>query len=249
MKINTIIIDDESLARDLIKSFLQKHDEITLLGEYSNGFEGLKAINETKPDLVILDVQMPKITGFEMLELLDHHPIIIFSTAYNQFAIKAFELNAVDYLLKPYSAERFGEAISKAVERFKAKEQSEDTINNLIEHVDEQEEQLERVVVKIRSKIHVISVDNLNYLESQDDYVMLYTDDGKYLKQKTMRYFENHLDPKQFVRIHRSYIVKVSEISRLELFEKESYIVILHDGTKLKVSRTGYPKLKKVLDF
>ncbi|MDN5213576.1 LytTR family DNA-binding domain-containing protein [Fulvivirgaceae bacterium BMA12] len=250
MKLGTIIIDDEAPARELIQAFLKDDDEINLLGTFQNGFEGLKAINELKPDLVILDIQMPKITGFEMLELLEHHPIIIFSTAYNEFAIKAFELNAVDYLLKPYSKQRFSEALSKAKDKKLSRQSESNEVSDLINHVKENVPGfLERVVVKTGAKIHVITIDQILYLEAQDDYVMIHSPGGKYLKQNTMKFYEEHLDPKHFVRIHRSFIVKIAEIDRLELMEKDSYCLWLKDQTKLKVSKTGYPKLKQALNF
>lgn len=250
MKLTTIIIDDEAPARELVQAFLEDDDEIDLLGSFQNGFEGLKAINEFRPDLVILDIQMPKITGFEMLELLEHHPIIIFSTAFNEFAIKAFELNAVDYLLKPYSRQRFNEALEKAKNKKLVQSKENTHITNLIEHVNEHRNDfLERIVVKTGSKIHVITVDRIQYLEAQDDYVMIHTDQGKYLKQRTMKFYENHLDPKHFVRVHRSFIVRIAEIDKLELMEKESYVIWLKDQTRLKVSKTGYPKLKQALNF
>jgi two-component system LytT family response regulator len=246
--IKTVIVEDEKLARDLVKDYLKKHDDFEIIGEYEDGFSGLKAINELKPDLVFLDIQMPKLTGFEMLEILEHHPAIIFTTAYDQYALKAFEHNALDYLLKPYSSERFEEALTKARERVKAGGDSR-SINKLVEHHDTQEDAIHRVVVKSRSKIHVIPVENIIYLEAQDDYVMIYTRDSKHLKQKTMKYFESHLPDEDFVRIHRSYIARISEIAQMQLYEKESYIVILKNGTKLPVSKTGLPKLKSKLDF
>jgi len=245
--IKTIIVEDEKLARDLIKDYLQNQEDFEIVGEYEDGFSGLKAINEMKPDLIFLDIQMPKLTGFEMLEVLEHHPAIIFTTAYDQYALKAFEHNALDYLLKPYSKDRFDEAVGKARERV----QSGDTesISRLVEHRDEQEEEIHRVVVKSRSRINVIPVDDIIYLEAQDDYVMIYTLQSKHLKQKTMKFFEAHLPAEDFVRIHRSYIVKLSEIAQMQLYEKESYIVILNNGVKLPVSKSGLPKLKKKLDF
>ncbi len=246
----TIIIEDEAPARELIKVFLEDHPDIELIGEYNNGFEGLKAINQSKPELVILDIQMPKITGFEMLELIEHHPIIIFSTAYNEYAIKAFELNAIDYLLKPYSRDRFAEAIKKAQIKNDTQQSNVTKVEALLDHLDQTEpETLDRIVVKTGSKINVITVDTINYIEAQDDYVMIHTKEGKHLKQRTMKYYENHLDPKQFVRIHRSFIVKVAEINKLELMEKDTYVLWLKDETKLKVSKSGYPKLKRVLNF
>lgn len=245
--IKTIIVEDEKLARDLIKDYLQNHVDFELIGEYEDGFSGLKAINEMKPDLIFLDIQMPKLTGFEMLEVLEHHPAIIFTTAYDQYALKAFEHNALDYLLKPYSKDRFDEAVGKARERVQAGDT--ESINRLMEHRDEQEDEIQRVVVKSRSRIHVIPVDEIIYLEAQDDYVMIYTLHTKHLKQKTMKFFEAHLPVEDFVRIHRSYIVRLSEIAQMQLYEKESYIVILKNGVKLPVSKSGLPKLKKKLDF
>jgi two-component system LytT family response regulator len=246
-KLRTIIVEDEELARNLLKSFLKGIENIEVIAECENGFEGVKMINEHEPDLVFLDIQMPKITGFEMLELLEHKPQIIFATAYDQYALKAFEYNAADYLLKPYSKERLLEAVDKVAERI----QKEGVASDVAEKVSNfpREEYLDRIVVKDRHKIHISPVDQVRYIESMDDYVMIYTTEGRYMKQKTMKYFETSLDPKNFIRIHRSYIVKVDEISEIQQYEKESYIVILHDKTKLKVSKTGYKNLKEVLNF
>jgi two-component system LytT family response regulator len=245
--IRTIIVEDEELARNLLKSFLKGIDYIELIAECENGFEGVKMINELKPDLVFLDIQMPKITGFEMLELLDHKPQIIFATAYDQYAIKAFEFNAADYLLKPYSRDRLLEAVEKVAERI----QKEGVVSDISEKVSDypRGEYLDRIVVKDRHKIHISPIDHVRYIESMDDYVMIYTKEGRFMKQKTMKFFENTLDPKNFIRIHRSYIVKVDEINEIQQYEKEAYIVILHDKTKLKVSKTGYKNLKDVLNF
>ncbi len=245
--LRTIIVEDEELARNLLKSFLKGIDYIDLVAECENGFEGVKMINELKPDLVFLDIQMPKITGFEMLELLDHKPQIIFATAYDQYAIKAFEYNAADYLLKPYSRDRLLEAVEKVAERV----QKEGVSSDISEKVSDypRGEYLDRIVVKDRHKIHIAPIDHVRYIESMDDYVMIYTKEGRFMKQKTMKFFENTLDPKNFIRIHRSYIVKVDEISEIQQYEKEAYIVILHDKTKLKVSKTGYKNLKDALNF
>jgi len=245
--IKAIIVEDEQLARELIKDYLGEYKDITLLGEYEDGFSGLKAINELKPDLVFLDIQMPKLTGFEMLELLDHRPAIIFTTAYDQYAIKAFEHNTVDYLLKPFSKDRFREAIDKVTDKVAPGEN--DMVDKLVVHMDRAAESIHRVVVKTGSRINVIPVDEITYIEAQDDYVMIYTPEKKYLKQKTMKFFEAHLPREEFVRIHRSYIARISQIAQMELYEKDSYIVIMKNGTKLPVSKTGLPKLKKSLDF
>ena len=247
-KIRVIIVEDEKLGRDIIKNYLKDNDRVELAAECTNGFEGIKEISEQKPDIVFLDIQMPKINGFEMLELIDNPPVIIFTTAFDQYAIKAFEVNATDYLLKPFTKERFEEALNKAVKQLSNKNDNETKIKGLIDTVEEQGEYLDRVVVKSNQKISIIDVNKLTYLEAQDDYVMLYTNDAHHLKQKTMKYFETHLDPKDFIRIHRSYIVKISQIKQIELVEKETYKVTLHNGVKLPVSRNGYAKLKEILN-
>lgn len=246
--IRTVIIEDENLARNLLKSYLAKHDKIEVIAECENGFEGLKAINEMKPDLVFLDVQMPKLTGFEMLELLDFRPEIIFTTAYNQYAIKAFEQHAVDYLLKPFPKDRLFLAIDRAIEKIAGNKNEETPIDKLTETPDS--EFIERVVVKDKSKIHIIPVEQIRYFESLDDYVMIFTKERRFVKQKTMKFFEANLNSKEFVRIHRSFIARVDEIAEIQQYEKESHIVILkNDHQKLKVSKTGYKNLKKVLSF
>ncbi|HNX78446.1 MAG TPA: LytTR family transcriptional regulator DNA-binding domain-containing protein [Prolixibacteraceae bacterium] len=247
-KIRTLIIEDEELARRLLRTYLNEYPELEILGECENGFEGVKSINELKPDLIFLDIQMPKITGFEMLELIDHHPEIIFTTAYDQYALKAFEYNAADYLLKPFSKDRLQGAMEKVKEKLaKMPEAHEDIVEKMNNFP--REEFLDRIVVKDRHKIHIIPSDQIRYIESLDDYVLIYTNDGRYMKQKTMHYFESALDPHNFARIHRSFIVRVDQIAQLQQYEKESYIAILHDKTKLKVSKSGYKNLKEMLNF
>ncbi|MEI6679311.1 MAG: LytTR family transcriptional regulator DNA-binding domain-containing protein [Mariniphaga sp.] len=244
--IKTLIIDDESLARDLLRHYLSKDDRIELVGECSNGFEGVLAIQELNPDLVFLDIQMPKITGFEMLELIQSPPMIIFSTAYDQYAIRAFEANAIDYLLKPYPYERVVVALNKAAEKLKSKT-SPYEINKLIETHDEELGTLDRIVVKSGRKIQVIPVKSIHYIESQDDFVMIYCEGGHFMKQKTMKFFEQHLDEQKFVRIHRSFLLNISSISEIQQYEKESWIVLTKQGAKLKVSKAGYTNLRDKL--
>jgi two-component system, LytTR family, response regulator len=247
-KIKVLVIDDENLGREIVKKYLAAHNNVELVDECSNGFEGIKKINELKPDLVFLDIQMPKLTGFEMLELLEELPVIVFTTAYDQFALKAFEVNAADYLLKPFSQERFNEAVEKAMLHLDKKVSQKKLIQGLIKLNDAKKEYLERIVIKDGPKISIINTSTLKYIEAQDDYVMIYSDEGKHLKQKTMKYFEDHLNPFEFVRIHRSYICSVTEIKKIELLEKESYQVRLKNGTSLPVSKTGYAKLKEILN-
>jgi len=242
-----IIIDDEILARDIVRTYLKDFSEIELIGECANGFEGVKMINEFKPDLIFLDIQMPKISGFEMIELLDHHPVIIFSTAFDQYAIKAFELNATDYLLKPYDKARFSEAVHKAKE--KISKNSGDQSNNKNANYPAPVETIERIVIRIGNKINIIPVEEIVYIEAQDDYVSIHTADNKYLKQMTMKYLEANLPTDQFVRTHRSFIAAISEIDKIEAYEKESYLLHLKNGAHINVSRSGYSKLKQVLNF
>ena len=182
-----------------------------------------------------------------MLELLDDPPEIIFTTAYDQYAIKAFELNAVDYLLKPFSEERFREAVNKALERLKTRKNI--NYSALKQHIDKTTETLSRIVVKTRNEIRLIPADQILYIEAQDDYVMIYTPSGKFLKQKTMKYFEDHLGRDEFIRVHRSYLVRTDQISKLEPYEKNSWLLILKNGVKIPVSRSGYGLLREVLDI
>jgi two-component system LytT family response regulator len=245
--IRALIIDDEQLARELIKNYLKNRSDIQIIGECENGFEGARDIAELKPELVFLDIQMPKLNGFEMLELIDDHPEIIFITAHNDFAIRAFEMNAVDYLLKPYSQERLLAAIQKATEKIQSGAGKEEKINQLVHQP--LTEKLERIVVKTGTKIKVIPVDKINYLEAQDDYIMVYTDEGKHLKQGTMKYYEDHLDESKFIRVHRSYIVRIDQVVHLEPYAKDNFILKLKNGTALKVSRSGLKNLKDMLNF
>lgn len=246
-KIKAIIIEDEELGRELIKNYLKDQEGIDIIAECENGFEGIKVIQDMKPDLVFLDIQMPKLNGFEMLEILDERPEIIFTTAYNQYAIQAFELNAVDYLLKPFSKDRLLDAVDKAKQRIKQNLPQTEKIRNLVQQP--LDEIVERVVVKSNNKIHVIPVEKIRYLEAQDDYVMIYTLDGKHLKQATMKYFEEHLNPKDFMRVHRSYIIRLDQVVQLEPYGKDNYIAKLKDGPSVKISKNGFRSLKDKLNF
>lgn len=247
--IKAIIIDDEQLARDIIRAYLKPFEQITVVKECGDGFQGLKAIQEEKPDLIFLDIQMPKITGFEMLELIEEPPVVIFSTAFDQYAIKAFELNATDYLLKPYTDERFAEAVKKALEKIGARQSPKQEISSLQEKREDLGEALDRIVVKTGNKIHILSLDQISHFQAQDDYVEIHSDQGKYLKQMRMKHLEEKLPEDEFVRIHRSHIVSVTGIEKLELYEKDSYLLTLKNGSQLPVSRSGHSKLKEVLKY
>lgn len=241
-----ILIDDEFLARAIVKEYLQNYAEIEIVAECNDGFEGLKAIHQHKPDLLFLDIQMPKINGFEMLELVEDPPQVIFTTAFDEYAIKAFETHAVDYLLKPFSKERFDKALQKAIQLYNNKSQVEKN-KTLLESVSAEEIKNNRIVVKDGGKIRIIPLIQVNYIESADDYVKIHTAESNFLKNKTMQFYEQALDPRQFVRIHRSYIVNISFINRIEPYEKDGHLVLLSNGTKLSVSKSGYLKIKEVL--
>lgn len=241
-----IIIDDEPLARSIVKEYLQKHTNLELVAECGDGFEGLKAIQQHQPELLLLDIQMPKINGFEMLELIEQPPAVIFTTAFDEYAIKAFEAHAIDYLLKPFNQERFNKAISKWSEQ-RSSSHVESKTEELLETASLSPSQSHRVVVKNGSKIKIIPVHDIFYLEAADDYVKIHTQEGYFLKNKTMNHFEQVLDEQQFVRSHRSYIINIQQITRIDPYEKDNHVAVLRTGTKVPVSRSGYGKLKAVL--
>ncbi len=246
-KITAIIIDDEELARRVILKYLEKHPEVEVVAECENGFDGLKAINEKKPDLVFLDIQMPRINGFELLEVLDRKPLIIFSTAHDEFAIQAFEHSAVDYLLKPYSQQRFGEALHRALQRINNPHPENQELERL--NAKLQEEHLQRVVVKTGSRVEVIPLDDIELLEAAGDYVEIHTRGARFLKQKTLSYFEKNLPPDRFVRVHRSYIVPVNRIKTLEPYSKDSFMLTLTSDREIAVSKSGMKLLREKLQL
>ena len=240
-----LIIDDEPLARMVVLEYLQAFPQIEVMQECNDGFEGLKAIQQYQPDLIFLDVQMPKINGFEMLELVEQQPAVIFTTAFDEYAIKAFEAHAVDYLLKPFNKDRFSKAIEKYLAQAPAAASPKKT-EEILEAANSPA-QHERIVVKTGTKVKIIPVQDVEYLAADDDYVSVYTAEGSFLKNKTMNFFEQMLDPKYFVRVHRSYIIAIQQITRIDPYEKDAHLAILKSGAKIPVSKTGYVKLKQVL--
>lgn len=242
--IRAIIIDDEPLARSVVKEYLQDHKEIEVLQECNDGFEGVKAIMQHKPHLIFLDIQMPKINGFEMLELLEDKPSVIFATAFDEYAIKAFETHAVDYLLKPFTRERFDKALEKFFNQAPVQKKNTEELLQSSTHLPSQSE---RIVVKTAGKIKIIPIPEISYLEAADDYVKIHTKEGAFLKNKTMGFFEASLPQNQFVRTHRSYIINIQEITRIDPYEKENHLAILKSGVRIPVSKNGYGKLKEVL--
>jgi two-component system LytT family response regulator len=240
-----LIVDDEELARHVIREFLQSHAEMEIAAECANGMEAVKAVAEHKPNLMFLDVQMPKLTGFDVLELIGTEVPVIFVTAYDQYAMRAFEVHAVDYLLKPIGRERFEAALERAKSRLGAQLPP---AHELAAAARPPQQFLERLVVKDGTKVTLIRVGKLDYAEAQDDYVALATQGKKHLKQQTIAGLEAGLDPASFVRIHRSYIVNLERVARIEPYGKDSRLAILNDGTRLPVSRAGYARLKALLD-
>lgn len=241
-----VIIDDEPLARSVVLEYLQSFPQIEVAAECNDGFEGVKAIQQYKPGVVFLDIQMPKINGFEMLELIEEPPAIIFTTAFDEYAIKAFEAHAVDYLLKPFSQERFNKAVEKCLSQTSSQHQKK-AVDELVHEAPQNPSQAERIVVKNGGKIKIINVHQIKFLEAADDYVKVHTVEGAFLKSKTMGFYEKTLPAETFVRTHRSYLVNVQEITRIDPYEKESHLAILRTGERLPVSKTGYAKLKAVL--
>lgn len=240
---NCLIIDDEPLARNLIREYLESFPEIEILQECNDGFEGIKALNLYKPDLIFLDIQMPKINGFEMLELYDEPVSVIFSTAFDQYAMKAFENNAIDYLLKPYSKERFDKAITKWLVSRPAAQPSI-PVNEAVYP----DSVLNRIVVRNQHEIKIIPLNIIHYFEAYGDYIKIHTKDGMFLKKMTMSALESKLAAGLFTRIHRSYIVSLAEIHKIEPMEKDQYIILLKNRPeRLNISRSGYTLLKKVL--
>jgi two-component system LytT family response regulator len=240
--LRAIIVDDEELARGYLRELLREHPEIEIAAECANGFEAVKAIAESPPDLLFLDVQMPKLDGFEVLELIEPGPAVIFTTAYDQYAIRAFDAQAADYLLKPFDAERFERALERAKARLQERRPPAD-----LAAVRPPGQRPERIVVKDGTRIHVIPLDKLDYVEAQDDYVALHSGGKQYLKQQPIASLEATLDPARFVRIHRSVIVNLERVARIEPYGKESRLAILADGARLPVSRAGYARLLEAM--
>jgi two-component system LytT family response regulator len=240
--LSAVIVDDEELARGYLRELLRAHPEIRIAAECANGFEAVKAIGEASPDLLFLDVQMPKLDGFEVLELIEPGPAVIFTTAYDQYAIRAFDAQAADYLLKPFDADRFERALERARKRLGERRPALDTAA-----VRAAGQRPERLVVKDGARVHVIPLEKFDYAEAQDDYVALHSAGKQYLKQQPIASLEAALDPARFVRIHRSFLVNLERIARIEPYGKDSRIAILADGARLPVSRSGYARLLEAM--
>ena len=250
--LRVIIVDDEPLARAVVREYLGAQPGVTIVAECGNGFDAVKAVTELAPDLMFLDVQMPKLDGFEVLELLGRAVPVIFTTAYDKYALRAFDVHAVDYLLKPFSEERLGEALSRARGRLAGREgedagQAPLDVGGVLAAARPRSGPLERVLIRDGAQVHVIPAERIDFVEAQDDYVCFVADGKSFLKDQTMAAVEEALDPARFVRIHRSYLLNIERIARVELYAKDSRIAILRDGRKLPVSRAGYQRLSRLL--
>jgi two-component system LytT family response regulator len=240
-----VIIDDEKNAREVIRTFLEEMPQVEVAGEAADGYEGARMILKERPDLVFLDVRMPRLDGFEMLELLDDKPAVIFTTAYHEHALKAFEVNATDFLLKPFPRERFLQAVEKALAAIRSGKGKE-PVERVVSYVQQESGPLQRIVVKKQTQIIIIPLEEIRYLQAQDDYTGIHTGETSYLKKQTLSFYATHLPPDRFVRVHRSYIVAVGAVSRLEPYGKNTWRILLHDGEKIPVSRSGLKELKRV---
>lgn len=246
--VRCIIVDDEQPAREQILRFLKDDESMEVEEVCKDGFEAVKSIQKHQPDVVFLDIQMPKLNGFEMLEVIDDPPLVVFSTAYDAYALKAFEVHAVDYLLKPYTRKRFNKALELVLEKL-----NNNTTNPNMGEVADSYHRVagpaSRVVVRQGGNIIILPLDEIRFFEAMDDYVAIHTAEQRYLKQKPMRFFENNLNPRRFVRVHRSYLVNLDYASRLEPYGKETWKLILSDNTRINVSRAGMRKLNEMMDF
>jgi two-component system LytT family response regulator len=240
-----IVVDDEALARALLRELLAAHEDVEIVAECGNGFEAVKAVTEKKPDLLLLDVQMPKLDGFDVLELIGADVPVIFTTAFDQYAIKAFQVHAVDYLLKPFGAERLAEALVRARPRIMSREGL--PAKALVTEARTGRSPLERILIRDKADVHVIPVAKIDYFEAQDDYVSLKVGDRNLLKEQTLSELEQLLDPNRFVRIHRRYLLNVARLAKIEQSVTDSRVAILQDGTQLPISRSGYAKLREIL--
>ena len=239
--IKTLIVDDEPLAAGLVKEFLSAYPQFEVVAICHDGFEALKAIQLFQPELIFLDIQMPKITGFELLELLENPPAVLFTTAFDQYAVQAFDVKGIDYLVKPFSEARFAQAITRFLSQQKTK-----TVPEVVDY-PVSEERNKRIVVRVKNEIKIIQTQEVRYFEAEDDYISIHTQEGKFLKKMTMKQLEESLDPEKFARVHRSFLVNLQEVAGLEPYEKESFLLRLRSGQKIPVSKSGYARLRQVL--
>jgi two-component system LytT family response regulator len=245
-RLRVAIVDDEELARRLLREYLAAHPDVEIVAECANGFEAVQAVAEKEPDLLLLDVQMPKLDGFEVLELLERDVPVIFVTAYDEYAVRAFDVHAVDYLLKPVAPERLAEALARARARAAGVPRRPLPLAEIRSAAHAAPRPLERILVRDGSRVHVILVDRLDYAEARDDYVCLRSGGKEFLKHQALAELEGQLDPARFVRIHRGYLLNLDRLAKIELYAKDSRVAVLSDGTQLPLSRAGYARLREL---
>jgi two-component system LytT family response regulator len=248
MSLRTLLVDDEELSRQLLREYLAEQADVEIIGECANGFDAVKAIQEMQPDLVFLDVQMPKLDGFEVLELIQTDAAIVFVTAYDQYATKAFDAAAVDYLLKPFDEARFQTALNRVRRRVAENAGSRVDASQLKSAAKVPGQFAERIVVKDGTRVHIIQVKQLDFVEAQEDYIAIHSGGKTFLKQQTISSLEESLDPLQYIRIHRSYIVSLEQVSKIEPYTRDSRIAVLKTGAQVPVSRTGYLRLREAME-
>ncbi len=240
--IQTLIVDDEMLARGLIREYLQTHADVHIMGECDNGFDAVKAITDKRPDLVFLDIQMPRLSGLEVLELTQRDHGVIFTTAYDQYALKAFDLRAVDYLLKPFSQTRFDEALERARRLLG---QASPALQALV-HAPPTA-RLDRILVRDRNQVHVVALEAVVCVEAQDDYIQIHTTERRFLKTQGLSELESRLDPALFVRVHRSWLINLAHLKNIERLAKDSFVAVLHNGLQVPISRAGHERIKALI--
>ena len=238
------IVDDEEPARAILREYLQQEAGVEIVAECSNGFEAVRAVANLKPDVLLLDVQMPKLDGFEVLELIEREVAVVFVTAYDQYALKAFDVHAVDYLLKPFIPER----LTQALERVRARlTRGHPPSEPLSARLRPPQGPVARVLIRDGANVHIVPLAKIDYAEAQDDYVSIHAERRAYLKEQTMAQLEATLDPAHFVRIHRSYLLNIDRLAKVEVTDKESRVAILRDDTRLPISRSGFARLSALL--
>jgi two-component system LytT family response regulator len=238
--IRTLIVDDEPLARLLVQEYLTKHEDVDVIGECDNGFDAVKLISELQPDLVFLDIQMPRLTGLEVLELTQRHHGVIFTTAFDQYALRAFDLRAVDYLLKPFAQSRFDDALEKA--RVSIGQESA-----ALRDLTQPQGRLERLLVRDRNQVHVLPLDKVECVEAQDDYIRIVCQGKSHLKTQSLTDLEGRLDPALFVRVHRSWIISLAHLKNIERLAKDSFVAVMHSGQQVPISRAGHERIRALL--
>ena len=246
MRLRIAIVDDEDLARAVVREYLAGMADVEIVAECGNGFEAVKAVSELQPDLLILDVQMPKLNGFEVLELVGRDVAVVFVTAYDQYAIRAFEVHAVDYLLKPFGADRLAAAIDRVRERLGRGETV--PVRQLAADGQPAQGHTRRILVRDGPRVHVLPVEKIEYVQAQDDYICFRCEGKEYLKEQTLAEVEKTLDPAKFARIHRSFVLNLERLARVELDERENRVAILNDGRRLPISRSGFTRLSALLE-